>query len=358
MSHDLFAPVSLGPITLQNRLVMAPMTRARAEGNMPNALMATYYGQRASAGLIITEGVSPSPNGLGYMNIPGLFTEAQGAAWQAVTEAVHSKGGRIFVQLMHTGRIGHPDNLPPGADVLAPSAIAAAGEMFTSHGPKPHPQPRAMTEAEILQAIEAFAESARLARAAGFDGVELHGANGYLLDQFLNPRSNQRQDAWGGDAPKRSRFIHSVAKAVAQVIGADRVGIRLSPYGVFNDLGPYDGIDEAYLDLVRDLGRLGLVYLHVVDHSSMGAPAVPAALKESLRKTFPGKTILSGGYDRDRAEADLAAGKGDLVAFGRPFIANPDLPERLRKRAALSEPDATTFYSPGAKGYTDYPALG
>ena len=357
MSHDLFAPVPLGPMTLRNRLVMAPMTRARALGNVPNALMATYYGQRATAGLIITEGVSPSPNGLGYLNIPGIFSEAQVAGWRAVTQAVHEQGGRIFVQLMHTGRIGHPDNLPAGAEVLAPSAVAAAGEMFTLAGPKPHPVPRAMTEADIAQAIQEFVQAARNARTAGFDGVELHAANGYLLDQFLNPRSNQRQDAWGGDSARRSRFVLDVARAVSQAIGADRVGIRLSPYGAFNDLAAFEGIDEAYLALVQELGALGLVYIHVVDHSAMGAPPVPQSLKDALRKAFPGTFILSGGYDRDRAEADLAAGRGDLVAFGRPFLSNPDLPARLQRRASLSEPDPATFYTPGEKGYTDYPAL-
>lgn len=357
MSHDLFAPVSLGPVTLRNRLVMAPMTRSRAVGNMPNALMATYYGQRAGAGLIITEGTSPSPNGLGYPNIPGIFSEAQVTGWQLVTEAVHREGGAIFIQLMHTGRIGHPANLPPGAEVLAPSAIAAAGEIVTKEGLAPHPVPKAMTEADIAHAIQEFADAARNARVAGFDGVELHAANGYLLDQFLNPRSNQREDAWGGDRDRRSRFVLAVARAVAGAIGADRVGIRLSPYGVFNDLGPFEGLDDAYVELSRQLGALGLVYLHVVDHSTMGAPPVSADLKETMRKAFAGTFILSGGYDRDRTEADLAAGKGDLVAFGRPFLANPDLPERLRRRASWNAPDPATFYTPGEKGYTDYPPL-
>jgi N-ethylmaleimide reductase len=357
MSLDLFTSASLGPLELRNRLVMAPMTRARAPGNVPNALMATYYEQRASAGLIITEGTSPSPNGLGYLNIPGIFSEAQVSGWRPVTEAVHRKGGKIFVQLMHTGRIGHPANLPPGAEVLAPSAVAAAGEMFTLSGPMPHPVPRAMEEADLALAIQEFATGARNARAAGFDGVELHSANGYLLDQFLNPRSNQRLDGWGGDSVKRSRFVLEVAKAAVEAIGADRVGIRLSPYGAFNDLSPFEGLDEAYLALVKKLSGLGLVYLHLVDHSAMGAPPVPQTLKDTLRKAFAGAFILSGGYDRDRAEADLAAGRGDLVAFGRPFLANPDLPTRLQRRSPLNEPDAATFYIPGGKGYTDYPAL-
>jgi N-ethylmaleimide reductase len=358
MSLDLFSPTRLGKLDLRNRLVMAPMTRARALGNVPNALMATYYEQRAGAGLIVTEGTSPSPNGLGYLNIPGIFTEDQVSGWHLVTEAVHRRHGRIFIQLMHTGRIGHSANLPPGAEVLGPSAVAAAGEMFTLTGPLPHPVPRAMEESDIARAILEFAQAARNARTAGFDGVELHGANGYLLDQFLNPRSNQRQDAWGGDHEKRNRFVLEVAKAVADAIGADRVGIRLSPYGVFNDLGPFEGIDEAYLSLVQGLSDLGLVYLHVVDHSAMGAAPVPQSIKDLLRRTFKGTLILSGGYDRARAEADLASGRGDLVAFGRPFLANPDLPKRLQGRTPLNTPEAATFYVPGEKGYTDYPSLG
>jgi N-ethylmaleimide reductase len=357
MSLDLFSRARLGNLELSNHVVMAPMTRARAEGNVPNALMATYYAQRASAGLIVTEGAAPSPNGLGYLNIPGIFSEAQVSGWRVVTDAVHRENGKIFIQLMHTGRVGHAANLPPGAEVLGPSAVAAAGEMYTAAGPLPHSLPRAMAEGDIAHAIEEFAQAARNARAAGFDGVELHGANGYLLDQFLNPRSNQRQDAWGGDSEKRSRFVLAVAKAAAAAIGADRVGIRLSPYGAFNDLLPFEGLEEAYVELAKALGALGLIYLHLVDHSAMGAPPVPQALKDALRKAFPGTLILSGGYDRDRAEADLAAGRGDLVAFGRPFLANPDLPRRLRERAPLNEPDAATFYVPGAKGYTDYPAL-
>lgn len=357
MPVDLFAPTQLGSLTLRNRLVMAPMTRSRAIGGVPNTLMAAYYEQRAGAGLIITEGTSPSPNGLGYLNIPGIFTKPQLLGWQAVTEAVHRKGGRIFIQLMHTGRIGHPANLGPDGALLGPSAVAAAGEIFTPSGLQPHPTPREMSEADIARAIEEFVQAGRNAREAGFDGVELHAANGYLLEQFLNPRANRRQDAWGGDDRKRARFVLEVARAVSKAIGTERVGIRLSPYGIFNDLGPFEGIDGAYVSLAKELGRVGLVYLHLVDHSAMGAPPVPQALKDELRKAFPGTFILSGGYDRDRAEADLSAGRGDLVAFGRPFLANPDLPLRLKQRAPLNEPDTSTFYTPGEKGFTDYPCL-
>jgi len=358
MPIDLFAPFSLGSQELTNRVVMAPMTRNRALGNVPNDLMAQYYAQRAAAGLIITEGTTPSPDGLGYPRIPGIFSEAQVEGWRLVTERVHARGGHIFLQLMHTGRIGHPANLPEGAEVLGPSAVAAAGEIYTDAlGMQPHPVPRAMTEGDLARVIAAFALGARNAIAAGFDGIELHAANGYLLEQFLNPGSNQRKDAWGGSPEGRSRLILEVARAAAEAIGAERVGIRLSPHGVFNDMAPFDGIPETYTELARRLSALGLVYLHLVDHSAMGAPPVPEATKAALRAAFPGTFILSGGYDRARAEADLAAGRGDLVAFGRPFLANPDLVARLQKGAALAEPDMTAFYTPGEKGYTDYPAM-
>ncbi len=358
MSSDLFSSFQLGPTLLANRVVMAPMTRNRALGNVPNALMAEYYAQRAGAGLILTEGTSPSPEGLGYPRIPGLFSEAQVEGWRLVTEAVHAQGGKIFVQLMHTGRVGHPANLPEGAELLAPSAVAAAGEIWTdAQGMQSHPVPKAMTEADLARTLADFTQAARNARAAGFDGVELHGANGYLLEQFLHPGSNQREDAWGGSVKGRARFVLEAAKGAAEAIGADRVGIRLSPHGVFNDMPPYEGIEEAYAYLAGQLSALGLAYVHVVDHSAMGAPPVPEATKAAIREAFKGTFILICGYDRARAEADLGAGKGDLVAFGRPALANPDLVARLRSGAPLQAPDAATFYTPGPQGYTDYPSL-
>ncbi|MBK8725420.1 MAG: alkene reductase [Holophagaceae bacterium] len=356
-TRDLLAPAVLGPLTLANRVVMAPMTRSRAEGNVPNDLMATYYGQRAGAGLIVTEGVAPHPDGLGYARIPGLFNAAQREGWRKVAEAVHAKGGHIFAQLMHTGRVGHPDNLPAGAEVLAPSAVPAKGDMYTdAHGLQPMPTPRAMTSEDLEEAKASFVAAARLAREAGLDGVELHAANGYLLEQFLNPATNLRTDGYGGSLEARARFVVEVAAAVAQAIGADRVGIRVSPFGAFNDMPAYDQVEATYLHLAQEFSRIGLVYLHVVDHSSMGAPEVPATLKIALRKAFSGAFILSGGYDRARAEAELAAGKGDFVAFGKPFIANPDLVSRLKTGAGLAAPDQGTFYTPGAAGYTDYSA--
>jgi len=355
----LFSTATLGPLTLQNRLVMSPMTRNRAIGNVPNDLMARYYAQRAGAGLIITEGTSPSPNGLGYARIPGSFSAAQVAGWRRITEAVRPGGAKMFMQLMHCGRIAHALNLPPGARVLAPSAVAAAGEMYTdSDGMKPNATPEAMSEADIQSTIEEFAQAAKSAVAAGFDGVELHGANGYLLEQFIRPSSNQRTDRYGGSIENRARFVLEVAGAVIDAIGKDKVGIRLSPFGVFNDMPLYPTMEADYTHLARALNGLGLVYIHLVDHSSMGAPPVPESMKATFRSVFERTLILSGGYDAARAESDLAAGKCDLVAVGRPFLANPDLVARWKSGAAENAADSSTFYTPGPKGYTDYPALG
>jgi N-ethylmaleimide reductase len=353
---SLFSPVSFGRLQLPNRIVMSPMTRSRALGNVPNAMMATYYSQRAAAGLLLTEGTAPSPNGLGYPRIPGVYSPEQVAGWRVVTDAVHAANGRIFVQLMHVGRVGHPNNLPAGARLVAPSAVAAPGTMYTdAAGPQPHPTPEVMTEADVRAAIDEFAHAARTAITAGFDGIELHGANGYLIEQFLNTVSNQRTDGYGGTVAGRARFALEVARATADAIGADRVGIRLSPYGVFGGMGPDAATDELYGHLATELSKIGLVHLHVVDHSAMGAPPVSETLMATMRASFKGAYILSGGYDRARAEADLTAGKGDLVAFGRPFLANPHLVEKLQSGAELRAPDPATFYTPGEKGYIDWP---
>ncbi len=337
---------------------MAPMTRNRAIDNMPNSLMADYYAQRASAGLIITEGVSPSPNGLGYPRIPGIFSPAQVQAWKPITQAVHERGANIFfVQLMHTGRIGHPDNLPEGARIMAPSAITAAGEIYTdTSGLQPHPVPREMSLEDIAHTRAEFVAAAKNALEAGFDGIELHAANGYLLEQFIRPTSNQRNDQYGGPIENRARFVLEVATATADAIGASRVGIRLSPYGVFNDMPMYEQMDADYNYLAERLGQMGLAYMHIVDHASMGAPEVPQQIKQTMRERFKGTVILSGGYDAEHAQADLDAGKCELIAVGRAFIANPDLPARWRMGAPLNPPDFDTFYTPGEKGYTDYPA--
>jgi len=354
----LFSSTTLGSLALQNRLVMAPLTRSRAIGNIPNDLMAQYYAQHASAGLIISEGTSPSPNGLGYARIPGIYSSEQIAGWKRVTAAVHPLGAKIFVQLMHCGRIAHPLNLPAGARILAPSALAAAGEMYTdTKGMLPNATPLAMTGEDIEFTVAEYAQAAKNAVAAGFDGVELHGANGYLLEQFFHPTSNRRTDLYGGSIENRARFVLEVTMAVTAAIGKDKVGIRLSPFGAFNDMPPYPTTEVDYTYLARELNAAGLVYVHLVDHSSMGAPPVPESMKATFRSVFKRALILSGGYDAVRAESDLQAGKCDLVAFGRPFLANPDLITRWKTGAALNAPDMSTFYTPGPKGYTDYPTL-
>lgn len=308
--------------------------------------------------MIVTEGTSPSPNGLGYPRIPGLFNAAQAEAWQATTAAVHAQGGKIFVQLMHCGRVAHLANLPAGAEVLGPGTAVCPGEMFTdSAGLQPHSPPRAMTEADLVHTVAEHAAAAKLALDAGFDGVELHGANGYLIEQFLNPLVNGRSDGYGGNIDGRNRLALEIASATVAAIGRDRVGLRLSPYGVLGGTGVFPDLHPQYLALVRSLSAIGLLYIHLVDHSAMGAPPVPAEFTRALRLGFDGLCILCGGFDRDSAEAALRDERADLIAFGRPFLANPDLVARLRQRAPLNAPDPATFYLPGAHGYTDYPTL-
>ena len=359
----LFSSLTLGTTVLKNRIVMAPMTRSRAHGNIPNGLIAEYYGQRATAGLIITEGTSPSPNGLGYARIPGLFSPEQRDGWRLVTDAVHARGGHIFIQIMHCGRVGSVLNLPERAELLAPSAVSMSGNIWTDiNGEQPYGTPKAMTADDIAAAVAEYGKTAVLAIEAGFDGVEIHGANGYLITQFLDPGSNQRDDEYGGDAARRNRFILDVARTVISAIGASRTGVRLSPYGAFNDMsGSYEGIAEQYTQLASDLGSLGLVYMHMVDHSAIGAPKPDQSVVSSMCKAFRDSggeaIILSGGYDRERAEDDLKSEAANLVAFGRPFISNPDLVERLKTGASLAAPDQATFYTPGKEGYTDYPNL-
>ena len=360
MSSKAFTPAKLGNITLTSHIVMAPMTRSRALGNVPNELMAEYYRQRATAGLIITEGTSPSADGLGYARIPGLFNQEQATNWQRITETVHHHGGHIFIQLMHAGRVFHPLNLPEGAEGIAPSAVAAQGQMWTDQQQmQDQPTPRALTTEEVAKVRDELVHSAKLALEAGFDGVELHGANGYLLEAFLNPASNQRTDAYGGSVQNRARFVLEVAQAVADAIGKERTGIRLSPWGVFNDMAAYPELDETYAYLAEELQKIGIVYLHLVNHESMGAPAVPAKTVDTIRTKFTNTLILSGGYNTV-AQIDAALnGQADLVAIGRPFISNPDLVERLEKGLPLAESDQATYYAPGpngfADGYTDYP---
>jgi N-ethylmaleimide reductase len=353
----LLSPYKLGNIDLKNRIVMAPMTRSRAISNIPNELMAKFYGQRASAGLIITEGTSPSPNGLGYSRIPGIFSGVQVEGWKKITNAMHSKGGKIFVQLMHTGRISHSANMPEDAVIIAPSAVKPAGQMWTdAHGLKDYPVPTAMSIEEIKHTKQEYISAATNAIKAGFDGIELHGANGYLLEQFLSPVSNRRNDNYGGSIENRCRFLLEVIRGTVEAIGKERIGIRLSPYGVASDMPHYPEIENTYKYLSEQLNRMGILYIHIVDHSSMGAPEVPIEIKKTIRERFQGAIILSGGYTKERAENELQDGLADLIAFGRPFINNPDLVERFVNGWLLSkELDMNTFYSPGEKGYTDYP---
>jgi N-ethylmaleimide reductase len=317
-----------------------------------------YYSQRASAGLIITEGTSPSPNGLGYPRIPGIFSKEQVKAWERVTDAVHKKGGKIIVQLMHVGRIAHPANLPRGAEILAPSAVAPeTTQMSDDKGTMMAiPVPKPMTIEDIVHAQDEYVQAAKNAMAAGFDGVELHGANGYLIEQFIHPHTNRRSDIYGGSIEKRIRFALEVAEKTAMAIGKDRVGIRLSPYGVYNDMPHYPEIDKTYTLLAEKLGHLGIAYVHIVDHSSMGAPEVPRAIKKAMRDRFSNAIILTGGYSPESAEKELESELADLIGFGRLYIANPDLPERIQRGLPLSQPDFSTLYTPGEKGYIDYPA--
>lgn len=353
--NKLFTPTKLGNIELKNHIVMAPLTRSRAIHNIPNELMTEYYKQRSGAGLIITEGTSPSINGLGYARIPGIFSQDQISGWKNVTKAVHENKGKIFLQIMHTGRVSHPANFPAGAKVLAPSATALNGQMWTdAQGMQPYPVPQEMTLQDIKEAQAEYVQAAKNAIAAGFDGIELHAANGYLLEQFLNPAANKRTDSYGGSASNRLRFFLEVAEATAKAIGGDKVGVRVSPYGVFNDMGPFEGIEEFYSELAKNVSALGFAYIHIVDHSSMGAPAVSDTIKTKIRENFKGKVILSGGYDAKRAEHDVLEGRADLIAFGRPFISNPNLVEKLEKNLPLTPANPDTFYTPGPEGYTDY----
>ena len=356
-TSKLFTKYTLGSIELKNRIIMAPMTRCRAIGNIPYDLIAAYYEQRAGAGLIITEGTSPSINGLGYSRIPGLFNESQVEGWKKTTTAVHKAGGKIFVQLMHTGRISHSLNLPSGAKTLAPSAVQASGQMWTDEeGMKDFDLPKAMTSEEVKQTINEFKTSSKLAVEAGFDGVELHAANGYLLEQFISPVSNQRTDEYGGSIENRCRFVLEVVDNVAEAIGTNKTGIRLSPFGVASDMPHYPEIEETYTYLAEQLNERGIVYIHLVDHSAMGAPEVPFSIKDTIHKKFKNTLILTGGYNPETADADLSSNFTDLVGFGRQFINNPDLVARFINQWPLSETlDFDTFYSAGEQGFTDYP---
>lgn len=348
---QLFTPVRIGSHTLPNRLVMAPMTRSRADNaGVPDDLVSLYYAQRSSAGLIITEGVFPSAMGKGYVQTPGIVTDAQVAAWKKVTEAVHAKGGRIFMQVMHCGRISHPSLLPNDAQPVAPSAIKPAGQTWTGSGMQDFVTPRELTLNEIAGVIDDYRMATRRALEVGFDGVELHAASGYLPEQFLSSGSNQRQDQYGGSVANRARFVQDVLAAMVAEAGGNRVGIKISPEMNFNDIVDANP-QETYTYLVEQLHGLNLAYLHV---ALFGAKVDYHAL---LRQRFNGTYLIGGGLDQNSAETALAEGRADATVFGGAFLANPDLPERFRQGAPLNTPDKNTFYSPGAQGYTDYPLL-
>lgn len=347
----LFDTIRIGKTELKNRVIMAPMTRSRADddGVQPD-FAATYYAQRATAGLIITEAVNVSPMAKGYVRTPGIYTNAQIDSWRKVTDAVHAKGGKIFMQIFHTGRIALPDFLPGNVRPEAPSAVKVAGENYTDAGMKEFVEPRELTSDEIRQIVKDFGTAAKNAVAAGFDGVELHGANGYLVQQFLSDNTNLRTDEWGGSHENRARFLFETLNAMINEIGADRVAVRLSPGGQFNDMHETDS-EELYKFIVPQIAKLGLAYLHI------GTFDFSRDWHAILRPYFDGTYFAGVGFTKERAVALLAADGADAIVFGVPFLANPDLPERLATNASLNEPDQSTFYTPGEKGYTDYPFL-
>ncbi len=354
----LFTAFKLGPIELKNRIVMAPMTRNRAaEGNVPTLLHAEYYSQRASGGLIVTCASQVTPTGVGYPATPGIHTPEQIEGWKLVTDAVHDKGGRIFLQLWHVGRISHPSLQPDGQLPVAPSAIRPAGQAFTYEGLQDFVTPRALETKEIAVVVDQFRKGAENALAAGFDGVEIHGANGYLIDQFLRDGTNHRTDEYGGSLENRTRFLLEVTGAVFSVWGSDRVGVRISPVNSFNDMSDSDP-QATFNHVAGALSRLGLAYLHVVEAVIGDTLSFDQSFDfTQVKDAFGGTYIANGGYTLERTETALSEGRVDLVAFGTLYLANPDLPERLQRGGPFNEPNMNTFYGGGAEGYTDYPFL-
>ncbi len=352
----ILSPYTKGNFSLKNHLVMAPMTRARATGNLPNDLIAEYYEQRSGAGLIVTEGVSPTPEGLGYTNIPGIFSEAQITAWKKTTDAVHKHNSKIFIQFMHTGRIGHNNNLPAGYKIIGPSAIKAAGETYTyTEGMQGFSEPVALTTDGVEKLIEGFVTAAKNAVAADFDGIELHGAHGYLLEQFLNPNVNNRTDEFGGNIANRCKVIIEIVAKSALAIGKEKVGIRLSPSSIFNDVQAYneEEVHETYSYLATELNKLGIAYIHISAND-----VAPKKTYEAIRKNFINTLIFCNGLTPETAELTLEKGVYDLVGFGKAYLANPDLEKRIEKGAPLNQPDFKTLYAgAGKEGFTDYPTL-
>ena len=352
----LLDSIRMRDLPLRNRIIMAPMTRGRAGvTRTANPLMAEYYSQRAGAGFIVTEATAISPRGYGWMGSPAIYTEAHVAGWKGVTDAVHREGGRIFLQLWHTGRVSHPD-FQDGEMPIGPSAIAAAGKTRTPSGTRKYLKPRPMTRQDIVGAVDEYARAAARAWQAGFDGVEIHAANGYLIDQFIRDGSNHRTDEYGGSVQNRLRFLLEVTEAVAQSVPANRVGVRLSPTSSFNDMRDSDPA-ETFVSASKALGRFGLAYLHVVEPVKSDHADTRESVASQMRLFFNGPVILNSGYDAVTGAAALRAGEAEMIAYGRHFLANPDLVERFRRGASLNQPDASTFYTEGAKGYTDYASL-
>jgi len=362
MPHPLYQPYALKTLQLRNRIVMAPMTRCRAgQGEVPTSLMAEYYAQRASAGLIITEGTPVSALGRGYLWTPGMYTPEQVEGWQAVAKAVHRAGGKIFAQLWHVGRVSHVSLHRDGGSPVGPtdeqptSATCFAFDDEVNPAHVPTSQPQALDQAGIRRVREEFVHAAQDALAAGMDGVEIHAANGYLFDQFINSVVNTRDDAYGGSVENRCRFVLETVDAISEMIGAEHTGVRISPNGRFNDMPEDPEMEATFLHLATELDKRAVAYLHINDQATFGLPAIPEGLLPKIREAFSGPIILCGGYDAARAEEAVDKGIADLVAFGVPFIANPDLPARLEHNWTLNGADQDTFYGGGAEGYTDYP---
>jgi N-ethylmaleimide reductase len=354
---NLLKPLTKCGLTLKNRVAMAPMTRSRAIGNLPNKLIATYYTQRNNAGLLITEGNSPSANGIGYARTPGIYSNEQVNAWKQVTTEAKQNNTVFFTQLMHVGRVGHSANMISGVTLLAPSSISANADMWTdSQGMQKTELPKEMTIQEIEQTIEEFVMASKNAIKAGFDGVELHGANGYLIEQFLNSATNVRNDNYGGSVQNRAKFLLELVQKVGNAIGFDKIGVRLSPYNQFNNMPIYAEIAETYYYLAVELNKLNIAYLHIIDYAALASEEGIKLLKD-IRTNFSNILIRNGGYNKDRAEQLLANNEADMVSFGSSYIANPDLVNRFENDYELSKPDNSTFYTADAVGFTDYPVF-
>jgi N-ethylmaleimide reductase len=354
----LLSPLICDNLTLNNRVVMAPMSRRRAINGIPDASTALYFTQRAGAGLIITDNTAVAPNGIGYLQVPGIYNEQQKHGWKKVVDSVHANGGKIFVQLVHAGRIGHPLNNENSEPIVAPSAVQAQGIIrIPGDVHVPLPEPEALTTEGAKAMIAAHVQAAINAIEVGFDGVEIHGAHGFLPEQFLNPHTNRRTDAYGGSLANRSRFLLEIVEGVASAIGKERTGVRLSPFAYFNDMRPYDEEADTYKYIIDTLQQLDILYVHLSAVVDNERSSIPAAFLQNVRNRFDNLLILAGGQTAASAEAILQDGLVDLVAFGKPFIANPDLVERFRYNADLAVPDTATFYQGGDTGYIDYPAI-